>query len=80
MGVFLVLIAPERFEPLPEICAYLGWVIVINSRLVLSILVVVIVGEMRDLVGSLDASRCALEAVERLDWEEDWSYGWRARC
>jgi hypothetical protein len=66
MGIFLVFVVLERIESFLKICAHRWWYIVVDTRFVVSIFVVIIVGEVCDLTRALYARRGALKAIERL--------------
>src|SRR5690242_4965972 len=66
MWILLVFVVFERFETLFQVGAHWWWYVVVDARLVVSVLVVFVVGEVRNFLWAFYACGCALKAVERL--------------
>lgn len=66
MCIFLVLVVPERIEAFFEIYAHRWRYIVVYAGLIVHVFVLVVEGEVCDLLWALDARCAILEAFERL--------------
>lgn len=77
--ILFVLIMSECIKPLLEICAHRWWYVVVDARLVITVLVVVVVGEVGNFARALDARRCALESAQGL-YREAMYFGRGDRC
>lgn len=67
MRILLVLIMPEGFKSLSHICAHWWRNVVIDARLIVPVFVIVVIGEVSNLAGSLYACRSAAKTINWLN-------------